>query len=139
MKELTGLFRLQTGTRRYYKKTNRFAAIIRIACDILMFVLEIVYEFFFEKVKLGINKSDDLQGVIFDRAKNGSKYCVKKQQLQRSPPLVIKRPETCLITFSFYFIKIRGASAAEERQRNSNLFSHMTYNGQYPPNFYDIY
>ena len=28
------------------QKTNRFAAIIRIACDILMFVLEIVYEGF---------------------------------------------------------------------------------------------
>ena len=39
-----------------YYKTIRFAAIIRIVCDISMIVLEIVYEGFCKKVILGITK-----------------------------------------------------------------------------------
>ena len=46
-KELTGLFRLHYDRPTLLlQKPNRFASIIRIVCDISMFVLEIVYEDF---------------------------------------------------------------------------------------------
>ena len=62
-------------------KINRFAAIIRFVWDISMIVLEIVYEGFCEKVILGITKVMTFRVSSTEiRAKNGSKYCVNKQQ-----------------------------------------------------------
>ena len=44
--------------------------------------------------------------------------------IDKSPPLVIKHPKACLITISFYFIKTRAATAAEEMQTYDLKWSH---------------